>query len=407
MSRATPRQPGLFDDLPDPLPDTPPDAALLKVPGPAARLSKPQKEFNRLSALVAQLREHLAAWQAATEAMDRRRLAKQRPLELQLLALQRDTVLWIDTFLQQPPAGEKLGQRARGKLAAMLLVLARAVLDAGPDAEVEAAHDRHSRVDHRDHQADETDLAAAVLGKAFGDQALFEGEAGSVDELLQRAAERLRERQQAEPAAPASRQAARDARALQEASQSMREVYRRLASALHPDREPDAALRERKSALMARANQAYEARDLLTLLTLQLETEQVDAGALGTLGDDRLRHYNRVLNEQQATLEAELAQLQMPVAMATDSPPGLLHWAPAMLETSFRQDMQNLRDALEGLGHDAQRLRDARTRSAFLRQLKIDDPDHGLSDMEAVLLGQMLADMAAPRAAPAKRRRRR
>lgn len=404
----TQRQAGLFDDAGE---AAAPGAALLKVAGPAATLTKAQKEFNRVSARVAQLRDHLAAWQAASEAMDRRRIAKQLPLERELLALQRDTVLWIDAFLQRPPAGETLGQRARGKLVSMLLVLARAVLDAGPDAEVEAAHDRHSQVDHRDHQADETDLAAAMLGHALGDDSLFEGEAGSVDELLQRAAQRLQQRQQAEvagtdDAGPQARRAARDAKALKEASQSVREVYRRLASTLHPDREPDAALREHKSALMARANQAYEARDLLTLLSLQLETEQIDAGTLAALGDSRLRHYVRVLKEQQESLEAELAALQMPVAVAMDAAPGLLNWAPALLETSFRHDMQNLRDALEGLGHDARRLRDARTRAAFLRQLRIDDPEQGLSEMEAAMIEQMLAEMAPPPPGSGRRRRR-
>ena len=51
-----------------------------------------------------------------------------------------------------------------------------------------------------------------------------------------------------------------------EASQSVRDVYRKLVSALHPDREADGAERERKTALMQRANQAYERNDLLELL---------------------------------------------------------------------------------------------------------------------------------------------
>ena len=49
-------------------------------------------------------------------------------------------------------------------------------------------------------------------------------------------------------------------------SQSIREVYRKLAGALHPDRESDPQERERKTALMQRVNQAYAKNNLLQLL---------------------------------------------------------------------------------------------------------------------------------------------
>jgi hypothetical protein len=80
-----------------------------------------------------------------------------------------------------------------------------------------------------------------------------------------------------------------------EPSQSVRDIYRKLASVLHPDRETDPTERERKTALIQRANQAYGRNDLLELLTLQIETEQIDAGALADIPEARLRHYNDVL----------------------------------------------------------------------------------------------------------------
>jgi len=90
------------------------------------------------------------------------------------------------------------------------------------------------------------------------------------------------------------------------ASQSIRDVYRKLASALHPDREPDEAERVRKTILMQRVNQAYEKNDLLSLLQLQLEIEQIDQNALDGIAEDRLRHYNKVLTEQLAELQQEV-----------------------------------------------------------------------------------------------------
>ncbi|WP_143605999.1 hypothetical protein [Variovorax sp. 54] len=58
----------------------------------------------------------------------------------------------------------------------------------------------------------------------------------------------------------------------------MRDIFRKLASAPHPDRETDAQQRKVKTALMQKANQAYAANDLLALLELQLQL-QIDASA--------------------------------------------------------------------------------------------------------------------------------
>lgn len=395
------RQPDLFGDTPDPAVA---GGELLRVSGGSAPLSKAQKEFNRLTRLVAELRAHVVAWQAASDALQQRHAAELAPQLRRLRDTQREAVLWIDAFLQHPPAGEKLTRKARAKLDAMLRLLACDVLDQGPDAEVEAAHDRYSAQHYADVQQDETDLTAAALGKAFGDDTLFEGPAASLDELLQRAAERMAQAPEPEP--PHSRAAkarARDEKALKDASQSVRNVYRRLARELHPDREPDAAQRERKTALVARANQAYEANDLLTLLTLQLDLEQIDGAGIAALPDQRLRHYNRVLKEQQATLEGELAMLQMPASAAMqDAPPGLLRWAPQLLDLAFARDLQAVRSAQKSLAADLDLLRDARTRPLFLQQVQVEDPDHGMSDAEHLLLETMLAGMSAP---PRRRRR--
>lgn len=62
---------------------------------------------------------------------------------------------------------------------------------------------------------------------------------------------------QTAPRKKTAKQLARDAQREAEEkqmSQSIREVYRKLASALHPDREPDPVERQRKTELMQRAN---------------------------------------------------------------------------------------------------------------------------------------------------------
>src|SRR6185436_10379393 len=94
------------------------------------------------------------------------------------------------------------------------------------------------------------------------------------------------------------------------ARQALRDIYRKLASAVHPDRESDAARREEKNELMQRINQAYAANDLLSLFEIQIEIDQLDPEQIGNLGSQRLRHYNRLLAEQLEQLRGKLRALE-------------------------------------------------------------------------------------------------
>ncbi|HEY0200728.1 MAG TPA: molecular chaperone DnaJ, partial [Burkholderiaceae bacterium] len=127
----------------------------------------------------------------------------------------------------------------------------------------------------------------------------------------------------------------------QQASQSVREIYRKLASALHPDREPDAYERDRKTALMQRVNQAYAANNLLDLLQLQLEAEQINPQHLAKLSEERLKHYNKVLAEQLAGLQNETLATEESLRMQfRKKPHGKL--TPSSLMAHLRAQLQNL-----------------------------------------------------------------
>lgn len=106
------------------------------------------------------------------------------------------------------------------------------------------------------------------------------------------------------PPRPSKREQ-RQAAAQEEIKLSVREIYRKLASALHPDRETDAEQRVRKTALMQRVNVAYQNNDLLALLELQLEIEQIDQAHLDGLGDQRIAQFNQVLSAQVKELKRE------------------------------------------------------------------------------------------------------
>ena len=253
----------------------------------------------------------------------------------------------------------------------------------------------------------------------------------SIDELMQHAAQNLasqaqaeqQARQQADEAVRQDAQARaqqsakgrqaeaaqqRQDAAAQQAGQSVREIFRKLASALHPDCEPDPAERQRKTLLMQQANQAYDRNDLLTLLTvltLQLDLEQIDSRHLASLTDDRLLHYNQVLQEQLAALQQEVADSASPYLAQMGSAAWGRKPVPATIDAALTLDMLALDDAEHGIRHDIVRLRDPATRRALIDQIEVADPDDEPDAFEAMLLMEAMADALKGAMAPNRPRR--
>ena len=121
----------------------------------------------------------------------------------------------------------------------------------------------------------------------------------------------------------------------------MRDIYRKLASAVHPDRESDAARREEKNDLMQRINQAYAANDLLSLFEIQIEIDQLDPEQIGDLGTQRLRHYNRLLSEQLERLRSKLHALE--ASAGADDETVDDHFDAHKLEMRLRRQARGLR----------------------------------------------------------------
>jgi hypothetical protein len=91
-----------------------------------------------------------------------------------------------------------------------------------------------------------------------------------------------------------------------DAQSTIKQIYRKLVSAVHPDREPDELKRLQKTALMAQINTANDKNDLFTMLSLQMQIEQIDPGSIASMADDKMRSYNRVLNDQYKAAQMEV-----------------------------------------------------------------------------------------------------
>lgn len=280
-----------------------------------AALSPAQKRFNTLIRQIEQARQTLSAWQDNVVAYRQGYAEILTPLRDKLMANHRQWVLALDAALDR--SGWTKAERTL--LRELLCEAASEVLGgSGEDEVVKALHDKHAEVDfdteRRDTLRHIKSLAEAVTGLDLGEGDDIDDDEDFLARLNKGLLEQ-REAAQARRGAAAARrpksatQRRREAEA-KEATQSVREIYRRLASALHPDRETDERQREAKTALMQRVNQAYEAQDLLALLQLQLQIEQIDESHIATASEARLKQYNKVLGEQSASLKAEIAHAE-------------------------------------------------------------------------------------------------
>jgi len=353
-----------------------------------APLSPEQRKYNQLVARIEKARTELLAWQEQLPLFAQAHATRMQPLMAELAAQRRQLVLELASLLEQPGWRKAERQTLRCALCEQAADLVDSeFIDEAAAAELRALHDRHADTSLDDARREALDdmknMFEAVAGVDLGDEAFDSEEA-----LLQRAQQRLqsdaeREAQrheQAQAQRPPRQSAAQRKRQAQQeqASRSVREVYRQLASALHPDRADDEADRVRRTALMQRVNQAYDKRDLLGLFALQLEIEQIDPAHLARASTERLRHYNRVLVAQLAELQDEI-ELQV---SAFGMNFGIEPWRrlnPHKLGPVLEDDVRQIRATLADVARELKQLEQPAGVKRWLQherqRQKLDDED--------------------------------
>jgi hypothetical protein len=376
VRKPDPSQAGLFDATPPAAP-----AQDLRIaPQGAVPLGREQQTFNRLVRSVQILREKLAEW-AAFEPLHHQRVVNELvPLLRQLGEARRETILTLGRILDGKVAGGVPGRAEQRNLRDYLLELAHVHLVEDPaDAQIIALHDQYAGLGFAEGQALERELAREVAEQRFG-VALDEHElGGSVEDVMAAAAAKAR--QAAEERAQAGRsrrarganartpdpdRAGAAARAADEASQSVREVFRKLASALHPDRASDEADRTRRHELMQRVNHAYDEGDLLSLLNLQFEIEQIDAAHLARVSTARIGHYNKVLREQVRELEQELAAITAHYGLLPAQSAAIV--TPATVQQGLKSELAGLKRAIKGMKAHRVLMLESAARKRWLQQ---------------------------------------
>ena len=317
-----------------PSPEAPQDAAvslsaLMVQPGDQAPLTLAQQRFNALLARIEQLSgqiERLQAWS------DRHRYAHIQALResVQLAQAHRKSLLlFVHERLQTADFTERQQRMARGLVRGLIDHLA-----ASADPQVQALADLYvseeDTLEAAQEQAEAAQRLRERIEEALGQPIEKAGQYQTPEEMMQAGMRQWQRQQEADEQRKAAKRAARKAHkqaqkksaaaekgevppaVLREADakSAIRTVFRQLASALHPDREPDEQERLRKTALMSEVNAAYEKNELSTLLRLQMQVTQVNPQNATRMADAQLIAMASLLKEQVAALEDDLDALQ-------------------------------------------------------------------------------------------------
>ena len=318
-------------------PEVPQDAelslsALMVQAAPQAKLTPAQQRFNGLLVRIEQLLGQIQRLQAWSDRHRYPHIQALRASVQQAQAHRKSLLLFVHERLQTADFTERQQRMARGLVRGLI-----GQLSATADPQVQALEGLYVSEEDTQEAVEEQAEAAQRLRErieeAMGQPLNKPNQYQTPEEMMAAGMRQWQQQQEANEAKKNAKRAARKAEKqaqkknaaaekgevppamLREldAKSAIRTIFRQLASALHPDREPDEPERLRKTGLMSEVNAAYEKNDLSTLLRLQMQVTrskpQSTAGP-SRMADDKLIALSLLLKEQVAALEEDLDQLE-------------------------------------------------------------------------------------------------
>lgn len=356
-------------------------------------LSAAQKQFNSLTKKIDKQKKLLLEWQETIPLYRQQIDQEYEPLENTLNNHKAEWVRLLDRFYDMP----LFKKTDKSKIKHLICDISGDLIAEFNKDELKPLFNKYSDEDY-DTLNQEVDSAVGDLMKNIA-ETMFNVDLGddvdlsSPEKFHAHLQEKLGE--QAPPPVKerkkTKKQLEKEALQQQEealASKSVQEVYRKLVAALHPDREPDAQERERKTELMQRVNTAYGKKDLLQLLELQLEIEQIDPAHLSNIADNRLKYFNKILKEQLAELEQETHQIEA-MFKADLNMPFYFPLSPKQLLTILGDDIRTLQADIAEIQNELETFQDPALFKTWLKNYKI--PKHpSRDDFDDLLFGGMM-----------------
>lgn len=344
------------------------------------RLTPAQKKFNSLIQKIDAQKKVLVQWQEVIPKYQQEVAGKLMPLRAEFADYKIKMVTLLDTlFLNQ-----KFTKLQQKKMTHLIVEICGELISSESSSQhnledLKAIYARYSGLNYDDAIEDEREMANDLMRSIFeeglgidlGDETF---DFDDPEETARRLQQKMREQQSADEGARRERkktvkQLAKEKREQEEAanvSKSIQAVYRQLVAALHPDRESDSVERERKTELMKKLTVAYDKRDLLQLLELQLSVEQIDQTQIDNIAEDRLKYYNKVLQNQLVELQEEVMQTEFKVRATAGFEP-FEYLSPQKLMVLLDQDVRALENAISGIQEDLQSFTDIKYFKSWLR----------------------------------------
>lgn len=345
--------------------------------GPPSRV---RKQFNKLVKKLETERASLALWREELPKIRALADSEYRPLA-QLFDVHRKQFLLA---LDRAHADKTMGKKDKAKLVDLICTIAAELMQIDQnDVLTKDLYNKHSGRDFDqdmdEHKAHMRQMVANMTGVELDDDVEFNSPAALLEAMHAKMSKQMQDKEAVEQlrAAKPAKLSAREVRHQAEEAklkQSVRDIFRKLASALHPDRETDTAEHGRKTALMKRANVAYAANDLLGLLELQLEVDQIDQTGLDSLGDDRIKQYNRILDGQVREIGSEILALESAIALDMGWELGQRRTPKAMLK-GLRVDIAEMRANIKSIEADLDAFGDIKQLKAWLKGYHIIEDD--------------------------------
>ncbi|MFN2308744.1 MAG: molecular chaperone DnaJ [Gammaproteobacteria bacterium] len=345
-----------------------------------AKLTPAQKKFNSLIKQIDTQRKRLSEWQDTLSRCQQEALTRLEPLRKTLGEHQAERAQLLDRQFNS----HKFTRKEQEKLTYLICETCDELITQHGRDDLKPLYNRYSAEDFDTQEQDSQALASELfkdlmegLGIDPGDED-FEFDPRDPQASAAWLGEKFKDRQAQAGAAhrpsrkKTAKQLAKEAREREEAAQvskSIQAVYRQLVAALHPDREPDPDQRARKTELMQAVTVAYGDRDLLRLLELQLAIEQIDQNRLNNLAEDRLKHYNKVLQNQYVELRDEVLLMEVQVREQLQvAPYGSL--TPKRVARMLKDDIRTLE-----YKNELRRFQDPHQLKQWLNVYRIPEPD--------------------------------
>ena len=312
-------------------------------------LSKNQQLFNKLTQRIETLEKNIAQEEERLNQLLNIHSKEIIPLQKKI----GNTRIQLAMALEKAAEVNKFSKKQSEQIRETIQGLCEdAFADIEPSPEQEAFYDKWSDVPHHEEleqiKNETKEMFTGFMSEMFGmdvDMSDFEDNSEGFDRFQQKVIEQFDKGQEYQ--FQQNHKKTKKQQALEEEkkkaddikNKSIRSVYLALAKVLHPDTELDIHLKSEKEEILKKVTVAYDQKDLVTLLKLEMEWVHKTSEHLEKLSDEKLMVYISALKQQAAELEREKLNLRYHPRYSNIS-----HYNSSARNSSLNQIRHNMRE---------------------------------------------------------------